>query len=70
MMNKEDTVINVLQYPDEICKSRLDTSIYLYYRKFERLYCVIAKHQTSMEGFLVTAYPVDKVKEGDVIWRK
>lgn len=70
MMNKEDIVTRALQYPDEIRKSRLDPSIYLYYCRADRLYCVVAKHQESNEGFLVTGYPADKVKEGDVIWTK
>jgi len=26
--------------------------------------------QMGMKGFLITAYPTDKVKEGDVIWTK
>jgi len=30
---------------------------------------MVVKH-TGMEGFLITAYPTDKVKEGDVIWAR
>lgn len=70
MINKEETVVNVLKDPDEIHKSSLDPSVYLYYRMVDRPYCVVAKHQMKNEGFLITAYPVDKVKEGDVIWKK
>ncbi len=70
MMNREATVINVLKYPDEIRKSLVDPPIHLYYQRMDRLYCVVAKHQTSSEGFLVTAYPADKVKEGETIWKK
>jgi len=29
----------------------------------------VAKHFKN-EGFLITAYPTDKVKEDDVIWAK
>jgi hypothetical protein len=39
----------------------------LYYKQFDRLYCAVARHMGA-EGFLITAYPTDKVKEGDVIW--
>ena len=42
---------------------------YTYYKQFDRLYCVVVKH-AGTEGFLITAYPTDKVKEGDVIWTK
>jgi hypothetical protein len=34
-----------------------------------KLYCVVVRHE-GMEGFLITAYPTDKVKEGEVIWTK
>jgi hypothetical protein len=70
MMNRKDAVMDVLKDPDEIRESSFDPSVFLYYRRVDRLYCVIARHQTSSEGFLVTAYPVDKVKEGNVIWKK
>ena len=69
MKGKEDIVKSVLQMPDEIRQSKMDNNVFLYYKQFDRLYCVVAKH-TEMEGFLVTAYPTDKVKEGDIIWTK
>jgi hypothetical protein len=39
------------------------------YRKFDRLFCAAAKHEGT-KGFLITAYPTDKVKEGEVIWTR
>ena len=70
MINRQAIVINTLREPHEIRKSNIDPSVYLYYRYDDRLYCVIAKHQAGKEGFLITAYPADKAKEGDIIWRK
>ena len=69
MKGKEDIVKSVLQMPDEIRQSKMDNNVFLYYKQFDRLYCVVARH-TEMEGFLITAYPIDKVKEGDVIWTR
>lgn len=69
MTGKEDIVKSVLIAPDEIRRSRTDPDVFLYYRQYDRLYCVVAKH-TGMEGFVITAYPTDKVKEGDIIWTK
>lgn len=69
MKDKEDTVINIFRDPDEIRKSRIDPDVYLYYRKFDRLFCAVAKHEGT-KGFLITAYPTDKVKEGEVIWTR
>ncbi|RJP57871.1 MAG: DUF4258 domain-containing protein [Deltaproteobacteria bacterium] len=67
--NKEGIIKAALQTPDEIRQSKMDKDVFLYYKQFDKLYCVVAKH-TGMEGFLITAYPTDKVKEGDVIWAR
>ncbi len=69
MKGKEDVVKAVLKTPGEIRQSRVDNDVFLYYKQFDRLYCVVVRH-TDKEGFLITAYPVDKVKEGEVIWIK
>lgn len=69
MKDKEDIVKATLQTPDEIRQSKVDKDIFLYYKQFDRLYCVVARH-TGNEGFLITAYPVDKVKEGEIVWTK
>ncbi len=67
MKGKEDMVKAPLQFPDEIRQSKTDKDVFLYYKQFDRLCCVVVKH-IGMEGFLITAYPTDKVKEGDSIW--
>ncbi|ODS33222.1 MAG: hypothetical protein SCARUB_01613 [Candidatus Scalindua rubra] len=50
-------------------KSSIDEEVFLYYKKYDRLYCVVAKH-IEKDGFLITTYPTDKVKEGETIWTK
>lgn len=67
---KEDAVKGTLRHPDIICKSAIDETVYLYYRKIERLYCVVVKHISPKDGFLITAYLVDKIKEGETVWTK
>ncbi|MGB9714823.1 MAG: DUF4258 domain-containing protein [Thermodesulfovibrionales bacterium] len=69
MKDKENIVKGTLQYPDEIRQSKIDKNIFLYYRQFDKLYCAVVKH-IQKEGFLITAYPVDKMKEGERIWTK
>ncbi|MBI5234478.1 MAG: DUF4258 domain-containing protein [Deltaproteobacteria bacterium] len=69
MKGKGDIVKSILKSPDEIRQSSTDSEVFLYYKQFDRLYCVVARHR-GLEGFLVTTYPTDKVKEGDVIWRR
>jgi len=69
MKDKEDMVKAALQFPDEIRQSKTDKDVFLYYKRFDKLYCVVVKH-IGMEGFLITAYPTDKLKEGDSIWTR
>jgi len=71
MADKEGVVKEVLKNPGKVCQSILDDTAYLYYRNMERLYCAVAKHTpSSKEGFLITAYPTSKIKEGELIWTK
>ncbi len=69
MKNKEAAVKNTLKNPDEIRQSKIDKEIFLYYKKLDKLYCVVAKHINS-HGFLITAYITDKIKEVDLTWKK
>ncbi len=69
MKGKDNIVKSVLQMPDEIRQSKMDKDVFLYYKQFDRLYCMVVKHM-GKEGFLITAYPVDKIKEGEIVWTK
>jgi len=69
MKGKEDVVKAALQFPDEIRQSKTDKDVFLYYKHFDKLYCVVVRH-IGMEAFLITAYPTDKVKEGDLVWTR
>ncbi|QWR77975.1 DUF4258 domain-containing protein [Candidatus Magnetomonas plexicatena] len=69
MLGKEDIVQSVLVIPDEIRLSKTDKDVFLYYKRFDKLYCVVAKH-TVTEGYVITAYPTEKIKEGETIWTR
>ena len=69
MKTKENIVKETLLNPDEIYRGKIDQNVYLYYKMFDRIYCVVVKH-TGNEGFLITAYPTDKIKEGEIVWKK
>jgi len=69
MAGRESIVKDTLRSPDEIRQSRTDRDVFLYYKHADRLYCVVARHEGTA-GFVITAYPTDKVKEGDAIWTK
>ena len=68
----ESDVITTLKNPDFIRQSRIDRNVYLFYREIEynnKNYhmCVVTNKNN---GFVVTAYITDRVKEGVQIWKK
>jgi len=71
MYGREADVQNVLRNPDEIRRSRSDPAVYLFYRMEYpgRWICAVAKRLDS-EGFLITAYPTDAIKEGERTWSR
>ena len=71
MRGRESDVRAVLGLPDEVRQSKTDTSVLLFYKAEgpKRWVCAVARRSDS-EGFLITAYPTDAVKEGTKIWPK
>jgi hypothetical protein len=71
MVGQESIVRGALQPPAQIRLSRSDTSVYLFYRqeRADRWICAVAKRFND-EGFLITAYPTEAIKEGVRVWPK
>jgi len=71
MKGHEEEIKYVLTDPDEIRRSISDSDVYLFYKMIRerRWFCAVIKDQDN-EGFLITAYPTDKIKEGDLVWKK
>lgn len=68
MQNEEEKVKLALARPEEIRQSRKNKDILLYYRNFESFYVCVVVKVTNGEGFIVTAYKTEKIKEGEIIW--
>ena len=63
-------VINVLEGPNEVRRSREDPEVLLFYQgRRPRWQCVVVR-QRGASGFLITAYPTDSMKVGEVLWKK
>ena len=57
-----------LRSPDLIRHSKVDKTVYLFYRSRPPYHlCVIVKRLNDT-GFVITCYLTDKIKEGDQIW--
>ena len=69
MAGCEAMVRDVLARPEEVRVSRSDDAVYLFYgeKREQRWVCAVAKRLND-EGFLITAYPTDAVKEGVRVW--
>ena len=71
MAGLERDVKEILENPEQIRVSRSDPKVFLFYgiQRPGRWICAVAKRLDG-EGFLVTAYPTDAIKEGEHIWPK
>jgi hypothetical protein len=59
-----------LREPEEVRRSRRDPAVLLFYRSDgarERWVVAVTKHADG-NGFLVTAYRIDAIKEGERLW--
>jgi len=71
MAGRENDVQHTLENPNEIRISRSDPTVYLFYsqEREKRWVCVVVKWQHE-NGFVITTYPTDNIKEGTIIWQK
>jgi len=71
MRGREADVQETLRNPDEIRLSKSDPNVYLFYKpeRIGRWVCAVAKRLDS-DGFLITTYLTDAIKEGVRIWPK
>ena len=71
MKGREFDVKSALESPDEVRQSKSDSSVLLFYKteSLKRWVCAVTR-RSDQEGFLITAYPTDAIKEGTRIWPK
>ena len=67
----ESEVKQALASPDEIRSSSRDPNILLFYLLIKQKRWVVAvSRRLNGDGFLITAYQTDAIKEGESIWHK
>jgi hypothetical protein len=71
MRERATEVQDVLQIPDAVRQSRSDPAVFLFDRAElpGRWVCAVAKRLND-EGFLITTYPTDAIKEGERVWSR
>jgi len=68
--DKKNEVQETLTNPDEIRLSKSDQSVYLYYKNYGKLSLVVVAKHPNGEGFIITSYFTDKIKEGKQIFER
>ncbi len=58
----------MLKMPDLITKSKIDTSVLLFYKKINNYWLCAVIKCFEIDGFIITVYFTDKIKEGIKIW--
>jgi len=65
-----DKVKHTLVDPDKIHRSQKDPDVLLFYcADQDRWICAVTRRLNG-DGFLITAYPTDAIKSGELVWSK
>ncbi len=71
IVDLEAEIRQALADPDEIRRSSRDPNILLFYLILKKKRWVVAvARRLNGDGFLITAYQTDAIKEGESIWHK
>ena len=67
----ETEVKQALASADEIRQSNRDSNVLLFYLILNRTrWVVVVARKVNSNGFVITAYQTDAIKEGEVLWHK
>lgn len=65
----ENEVKQALSSPDQIRKSNQDRQVSLYYKSLGKIFvCAVVDRVNNLEGYIITAYLTDRIKEGEKIY--
>jgi len=75
MANEMERIKETLLSPDEIRKSLQNDFIWLYYKHYSTTpvtekYMVVVAKILNKEGYLLTAFYTDRIKKGEIVWKK
>jgi hypothetical protein len=75
MSKQRHKIKETLVDPDEVRQSIRSSEVWLFYKFYDttpvtQKYMLVAVEFLDGEGFIVTAFFTDKIKKGDLIWKK
>lgn len=68
VIGKLALIKNTLKMPDLITKSKFDKTVLLSYKKLNGYWLCVVTKTSVLDGFMITAYITDKIKEGEKVW--
>lgn len=63
-------VVATLAEPDEVRRSVNDPVVLLFHRRIEPRYVSVVVRREGTVGYVITAYPADRIKRGELLWTK
>lgn len=66
----EKLVLKTIAAPDTIRASQKDPAVWLFYGKHKSIYVCVAVKILDSIGFIITIYPTDNIKSGEIVWPK
>ena len=66
--DKQAEIRRCLREPQEVRRSRQDPQVYLFYRPYPPYHLAVVVRRLNSEGFIITSYLTDRIKEGERIW--
>lgn len=70
MRDRIPDVVATLATPDEVRRSVNDPEVLLFHRRVEPRYVCVVVRRGDDVGYVITAYPADRIKRGDLVWTK
>lgn len=68
VIGKETEVQSCLLQPEQVRQSTQDRAVYLFYTSLPPYHLVVVVKRLDGEGFIITSYLSDKIKEGETVW--
>ena len=67
----EEVVQQAIASPDEVRRSSRDDNVLLFYlARNESRWVVAVARRLNGDGFLITTYQTDSIKEGETLWHR
>ncbi len=68
LVGREREVERALANPTQVRRSRKDPEVYLFYGGAAPRWTCAVTRRSGNDGFLITAYPTDAIKAGEIVW--